>query len=196
MRRGCIIALLAVAWVSPGFVAPAGTLSLQGQPKAPQPPKGYKAFRDPGGRFSLDHPKDWLVIGGAGNVVVTLAHDKLEAVVVVERQTLAIAPSVITNTFLNIEVEDLKARQPDAQNVSPTMPANRQRVLIIDYSRTGIYGPERLRQYSFPEGTLLLRVTFIAHATKFDRYLATFSTIAGSVKIPAATTGGGALEFR
>ena len=85
-------------------------------------------------------------------------------------------------------------RQPDAQNLVPSRSKERPRVVIVDYTRNGTSGPERLRQYSFAEGTLVLRVTCIAQAKEFERHLATFVTVANTVRISRAPAAD-SLEF-
>jgi hypothetical protein len=148
-----------------------------------QTPRGFRAFRDPAGRFTLDYPQDWQLIPGARNLLLTVGRKDLKAMVVVEQQHMLNPAAEITDLTLSLEVDELKRRQPDAGDVAASISKDRARTMVLDYTRPGVRGPERLRQYSFQEGSVLLRVTCIAPAEEFLKHLVPFVTIVNSVRV-------------
>jgi len=178
----CLIAILATAGLT--AVHPIGTAVMaQGQSVPAPPPKGFKAFTDPTQRFSLVYPDKWKPVAGARDLLLTLASSDLKTLVVVERQQIPGAISEITERFRGLEVESLKNRQPDASDVTSSVAKDRPRTMVIEYSRPGINGPERLRQVSIYEGMVVLRVTCIAPAKDFAKTAAQFDVILSSVKV-------------
>jgi hypothetical protein len=170
--------------------------TAQTQTPAPVLPRGFKAFTDPAGRFSLFYPNGWQLISGARDHLLTIAARDFKATVVLEQQQMLNPTTEITDRTMALEVDSLRARQPNAQDVATSVAPNRPTVMVVDYSRLGLSGPERLRQYSVYEGTLLLRVTCIAQTREFERHAVTFETIAGSVKILGGRESDGAIESR
>lgn len=145
----------------------------------------FQLFKDPGGRFSLEYPKDWQAVAGAGDVLVTFVQKKSEAAFVVERYRMnqALTPDEITDLFAQIEADVLKERQPKAADVTAKIvDANGQRLIVIDYSRPGLSGPERARQYSFPVGQDLYRLTCSALKNQFAKYDPVFIHVAETFK--------------
>lgn len=196
MSRLCFVAWMAGAWLGPGFAAGTALSAAQSQPATTQPPKGFKTVSDPAGRFSLFYPEKWRLVAGARDLLLTITERDLKAIVVVEQRQLLNPITEITNNLMTLEVGDLKSRQPDAQGIAPSIAKGRPTVMVVDYSRAGISGPERLRQYSVYEGTVLLRVTCIALTKEFDKHIASFEAIANSVKIAARKAGGDVVEQR
>ncbi len=145
-------------------------------------------------RFSLLYPDRWKPVSGARGQLLTIASSDLKTVVVVEQQPIAVAMTEISQRFMGMEAESLKSLQPGASNVAPSVAKNRPTTMVIDYSRTGINGPERLRQFSIYEGTVVLRVTCIAPTKEFEKNAEKFDTIANSVRIPARQAGGTRVE--
>jgi len=153
----------------------------------------YRTFRDPNGRFALDYPKDWQVIAGAGDVLVTFAATNGEAAFVVERSkmNIALAPEDITDLFAQIEADILKERQPRASDLIAKVGGDTSlRTILIDYARPGLSRPERARQYSLPMGQELYRLTCSALTIKFAKYDSAFAHVAGSFKNTAAPQPG------
>jgi hypothetical protein len=196
MSRFCSVALIAAVWLAPGLAA--GRTVPQSQP-AKGPDKGYKAYSDRAGRFSLFYPEDWKLVAGARALLLTITSKDLKSVVVVEVQRQEIARTEITPRLMENEAGDLKDRQPDATGVKPSSAKiGKRTMLVIDYSRPGINGDEQLRQHSIYEGLLLLRVTCIRLATAKGKELQAlegfFQKIVESVEIPARPAGGGSID--
>ena len=145
----------------------------------------FQAFKDPNERFTLAYPKDWQVIAGAGDVLVTFAAKSGEAALVVERfrMNTTLAPEDITELFAQIETDVLKERQPKATDVIAKIDAvASMRAIVIDYARPGLSRPERARQYSFPTGQELYRLTCSTVAVQFPKYDPVFVHVAESFK--------------
>jgi hypothetical protein len=152
----------------------------------------FQAFKDPNGRFTLDYPKDWQVIAGSGDVVVTFAAKNGEAALVVEHSRLKISlgPDDIDNTFAQIETDVLNERQPKATEVTARIDAVASaRAIVIDYARPGLTRPERARQYSFPIGQELYRLACSTVTVQFPKYDSAFIRMAESFKTGAAKPG-------
>src|SRR5262245_46521945 len=147
----------------------------------------YLLFTDPQKRYSVEFPKDWtwMMVSGAGEPMVTFVHPRKEAAVVVERyrMRLALNRDQITDTFEKIETDLLRENQPRASDVASKMVTqNGRRLILIDYVRPGIETRERVRQYSYPVGQDLYRITCMAISTEFSKYESTFDTVASSLR--------------
>lgn len=143
--------------------------------------KDFKPFKDPAGRFQFEYPKDWQPIMGVGDVIATFAQKKGEAALLIKRFQLLDDPGQINEVFAQLEADALKMDQPQATDVSFKIAgANGRPVVVIDYSRPGLAGPERGRQYSFPVGQDVYRFNCTALVSSFQKYEATFLNIAQS----------------
>jgi hypothetical protein len=128
--------------------------------------------------------KDWMVLPSSGALVLAAATRKGDAVVLIERSTLrqALDPADITDLFAQIEIDAIKERQPKAVDFqSKVLDSGARRLVAVQYSRPGVLGNERVRQYSVPVGTDLYRVTCISSAARFAVYDPVFSHIAASL---------------
>ena len=148
---------------------------------------GFLLFTDPGKRFSVEFPRDWrwMIISGSGEPIATFMHPRNEAAVVVERFRLKqrLAPEDITDLFAEIEADYVKQNQPAVTGVTSRVPTRESmRSAVIDYSRPGLSERESVRQYSFPVGENLYRITCMALASRFNRYEADFLAIVGTLK--------------
>jgi len=128
--------------------------------------------------------KDWMVLPTSGPLVLAAVSRKGDAVVLIERTTLrqALEPAEITELFAQIETEEIKKQQPKAADFqSKVLDSGGRRLVAVQYSRPGVLGSERVRQYSVPVGTDLYRVTCISSAARFAAYDPVFSHIAASL---------------
>lgn len=149
-------------------------------------------FGDPAGRFTVEFPRDWRwqVIAGAGEPIVTFIQPNNQAYVIIEHFHMnePLAPDEITDFFAEVESDVLRDNQPRATEVDARvfMQANR-RVIVLEYRRPGLAGgeTERVRQYSFPVGRDLYRVTCAAVSSQFVRNEPLFAALAASF-LPAA----------
>lgn len=141
----------------------------------------YQTLTGPGGQYVLEYPKrDWRVIPGGGAVMMTLAQSKSEAAVVIEYTRLdpPLAAEEITELFLEIEVDELKKRQPGASAFQARLAMGPQgRQSFVDFTRPGVNGDERVRQVSMPRGDALYRIVCSASVELFDKYEPVFDRI-------------------
>lgn len=152
----------------------------------------YRAFKDPSGRFSFEFPSDWQPVPGAGDVIASFSEPDGEAALVLARFHMneALAPEEITDLFAQVETDVLRERQPTATDVRARLvTAGGRRFVVIEYGRIGLTRPERVRQYSFPVGDELLRLTCSAGVELFQKYDPIFVHVADSFtfKMAAAT---------
>lgn len=137
--------------------------------------------------LQLDVPKkDWMVLPASGSVVVSLANRRGDAAVLVERSTLAVAldAAAITNVFAEIEISTIKESQPKATDFqSRILDIGPRRLVAVQYSRPGVLGAERVRQYSVPVGKQLYHLIVISAAAQFASYDPVFSHIAASFTV-------------
>jgi hypothetical protein len=149
----------------------------------------FKQFKDQAGRFQLEYPKDWQPTLGVGDVLVTFTQKKGESALVIRRFQLLDDPGEINDVFGQLESDALKMDQPQAKDVSfKIVGANGRPVVVIDYSRPGLAGSERGRQYSFPIGPNVYRLNCTALTGLFARYEPQFLHIAQSfMSTPAPT---------
>jgi hypothetical protein len=153
---------------------------------------GYLLFTDPSLRYSVEFPKDWrwTVVAGAGEALATFVQPKSEAAIVVERFRMKtqLAQGEITDIFAQIETDVLKENQPRVSDVAARVLTQGSRRLVqIDYRRPGVGEPgkvedERVRQFSFPIGGNLYRITCAALARQFGKYEVVFQWAAESLK--------------
>ena len=151
-------------------------------------------FNDPGGRFTVEFPRDWRwqIVSGAAEPLVTFVQPRNLAAVVIEHfhMNQQLAPEDITDLFAQIEVDVLKENQPRATEVNAVAQTQfGRRLIVLDYRRPGVSEPERVRQYSFPVGRDLYRLTCMAVDEQFPKFESVFSTLAQSFK-PAARASG------
>jgi len=153
---------------------------------------GSNLFTDPSRRYSIEFPRDWTwtIVEGAGEALSTFVHPKKEAAIVVERFRMkqVLSQGDITDVFASIESDLLKENQPRVSDVSARVVNQGQKRLVqIDYKRPGIGEPgrvedERVRQFSFPIGGSLYRITCFSLASQFGKYEAICQWAAESLK--------------
>lgn len=149
-------------------------------------------YKDPSGRFTLQYPKkDWQVFPGGGSTLVTIGGLKGRASIQIEYFKLNEAIKVDENydQIVAIESEFIRNRQPDADQLTglPMRPDMKD-VVIVDYRRPGLTGPDRIRHFSIISGVNLFRVSCVAPAADFPRLEGAFEQIAKSFVIAPAKT--------
>ncbi len=175
------------------ILAPLASVMVQAQAKpAAGVRKGYQLFRGYSDRFTFEYPtKDWEQVAGGTSSVLSLTQKKREAAVVIEYQPLRLelAPSEIDEEFAKLELEPVTQRQPGATNTGlklVEMGANK--VIVIEYSRKGLAGPETVRQYSLALGKHLYRIVCSAPTASFGKHEPVFTAIVESFKLAGATS--------
>jgi hypothetical protein len=176
------------AWVPAASVAQSGVAVKATDPWLARTTRlQFQPQRAADAPIQLDLPiKDWMVLPSSGSLVLALASRKGDAVVLVERSALrqALEAEDITDLFAQIEVETIRERYPKAADVqSKILDLGARRLVAVQYGRSGVLGPERVRQYSVPIGQQLYRVTCISRAAVFAVYDPVFSHIAASFTV-------------
>jgi pSer/pThr/pTyr-binding forkhead associated (FHA) protein len=167
------------------------TVRRPGSPASPAPnemwdasPVDVQTFVGPGDRIRFDMPKrDWQVVSGGAAAIVSLAHRSGQASVVVERATPGgkFATLDLSDRFAEREADTVRTHQPGAADVEAKLVAlGTRRLLIVTYSRKGVAGPERVRQYSIPAGSDLYRLTCSAATSQFARFEPVFAHVAAT----------------
>ena len=186
-KKGIAAALLALALTAiarPADVAAQRPRWLGGGGK----PEEFLTFQPPDSAFTIEIPKkDWRTLPGVGAVVVVFSDAKAEASVALEHARLqqSLEPSEITQLFVDIEVENIKARDAGSEGFRTALRTDPdgRRVIAIDFTRKGLKGVERVRQFSLPSGSDLFRLICSAGPQQFDRYAPVFEHMAESFKI-------------
>jgi hypothetical protein len=165
----------------------AATLDAQ---SASAPRKGYQFFITYRDRFTFEYPsKDWELVSGGASSLLTLTQKKREATVVVEYQPLhlELAANEIDDNFAKLESEPITTRQPDVNGVGMRLlDVGSSRIVVVDFSRRGVTGMERVRQYSLPVGKHLYRLVCSAPVGAFSKYEPVFTTIVETFRVAGA----------
>jgi hypothetical protein len=182
-RRPLIAALMILAMAGPARAAGQFGLFNRGS-KATD----GQTFRSPDGKFSLEYPsKDWQILPGGGSVVATLAPKSGDASVVIDytKMSQALAPNEINDLFAELEGEDLATRQPEAKSAKPSIVnVGSRRVVVIQYSRAGLKGQEKVVQYTVPVGQDVYRLICSAQETAFPKYEPVFMRMIETFQAP------------
>jgi len=157
---------------------------------APAPPEPFglgenvQTFVAPDARIRFDMPtSEWRIISGGAAAIVSLAHDSGQASMVVERTTadVAFGAADLADRFAEREADLVRAHQPQAGDLDASLVAlGTRRVVVVTYSRKGVAGPERVRQYSIPAGTELYRLTCSAALPQFECFESAFALVAAT----------------
>jgi hypothetical protein len=153
----------------------------------PVPPSELRTLDVPDEPFTIAVPRrDWSALLGMGSSPVMLVQKSAEAHIVVERARLnqPLTASDITELFVKLEGDLVRERQPGAKDINAVFVENSiGRVVMVEFMRTGLSGPEKVRQYSIPAGRDLIRVQCAAPLARFPRYDAMCTAIGLSVRI-------------
>jgi len=193
MTRRVQLLALALAIVLPaGATVPAQTPAptADAVPFALVTRPRFKTFLSPIGNFQVQYPdSDWTVLSGVGDATLTLVENRSgSAFVLVERVALrtAFAPEAIP-ALAQQEAATIKQRNAAATNIRhQVLEADKRHVVVVQYSRTGVKGPEQVVHYAAPIGETMYRVTCVVVEKEYARYAPIFGHIAASVQ-PAAT---------
>jgi hypothetical protein len=146
-------------------------------------------YKDPSGRFTFEYPKkDWQVFPGAGSSLVTVGGAKWRASIQIEYFSLN-GPLKVSDNYdaiVSNESEFIYSHQPGAEQLKglPMRPDLKDSI-IVEYTRPGLSGRDRVRQYSMISGAHLFRISCVAPLSDFQKLEATFDQIAKSFAITA-----------
>lgn len=144
----------------------------------------FQSARGPDAAFQIEWPrKDWMTLPGGGSLVLAFASKKGDAVVLVEQVPLrqALEADDITDLFGQLEADAIKERHPRAAEFqSKVIESGERRLVAVQFTRPGVLGNERVRQYSIPVGKQLYRLTCASAAAQFAAYDPLFAHMAAT----------------
>jgi hypothetical protein len=189
MRR-MIIGLLASMLLGP---VAATLFARQAAPAKPDPwftktaKVAFQPLKAADAPVTIDVPKkDWMALPSGGSVLLVAASRKGDAILLVERAALSqpLLSADITDLFAQIESDAIKEQQPRATEFqAKVLDAGERRLVAVQYTRPGVLGTERVRQYSLPLGKQLYRVTCVSSAARFAAYDPVFAHMAASFSV-------------
>jgi hypothetical protein len=151
------------------------------------PKLSFERTKMPDAPLQIEIPKkEWTLLPAGGSMVLVLANQRGDGVVMIERSTLRLAlePSDINDFFIQTQVDAIKARQPKATEfLSKVLDASQRRLVAVQYTRPGSKGMERVRQYSVPAGRSLYQMICIGPAGRFAAYEPVFAHMASSFTV-------------
>lgn len=132
--------------------------------------------------------RDWQVTPSKdGDTVAVAEQRRKEAAVRVEASTLQLPlrSEDVTELFGELELDRLKGLNAQGENFEMRMfRLGDRRVAVVQFTRPSASGPEQVRQYSYPDGLVLYRVTCVTTVERFKRYEPTFAHVAASFRGP------------
>lgn len=153
-------------------------------------PRDFEIPRLPWNSFTIELPKNWQLLPGHNGVLLSAAEktrsDQPAGIIMLEQMRLqdSLSAKDLSNATLTFEAASTKERDPAGQNFQQMImqvPDGR-RFIFIQYTRPGLYGPDRVTQYSVPAGLTLYRVICIAPDAQLAKYKPTCAHVAESFK--------------
>lgn len=137
----------------------------------------------------VEMPKrDWRVTPSKdGDIVAVAEQRRKEALIQVEVSTLQqpLSSEDVTELFGEIESDRLKQQHAQGTGFEVRMfRLGERRVAVVQFTRPASGGAEQVRQYSYPDGLKLYRVTCVAAVERFKRYEPVFAHVAASFRGP------------
>jgi hypothetical protein len=134
--------------------------------------------------------RDWRVSPARdGDSVVTAEQRRREAAIFVDAVSLEqpLASEDVTELLGELELERLQESNPEGQDFEVRMfRVGERRVAVVQFTRPVTRGRERVRQYSYPDGLVLYRLTCTASVDRFLRYEPIFAHVAASFRVGAS----------
>jgi hypothetical protein len=154
-------------------------------------PRDFEAPKTPLGNFAIELPKNWQIVPGYAQIILTAAEktrsDQVGAAIVLEHVQLR-SPLPVTPAVADVELTTIREREPGGQDFSQQIKQGDGRPFIfIQYTRRGHAGPDRVVQYSILAGSVMYRLICVVSAAQFAKYQSIFAHVAASFK--AATPG-------
>jgi hypothetical protein len=151
------------------------------------PKARVRTFVSPVANIKVEYPAsgDWTLLPGPVGMVLALAeYKKGEAFVVIER--VALTEPLAADELASVadrEARLVKEREASATDFSQqVLDADKRKIIVVRYTRSGNHGPEQVVLYAVPQGTALYRVTCMVTAAQVAKYLPLFGHIAASIE--------------
>ena len=153
-------------------------------------PNDFSAAKLPWNSFSLELPKNWQLVPGYGGILLTAVektrNNQATAAIALEQMLLVepLAVNEIDAVLAGLETAAARQRDPAGQDFDQQVKeANGRRFVLIQYSRPGLNGMDRVVQYAIPSGRVMYRLICIAPAAQLtEKYQAMFAHVAQSFK--------------
>jgi hypothetical protein len=152
-------------------------------------PRDFEVPKSLAGKTAIELPRNWQLVPGYGEVVFTAAdrprNNLSSAAIVLERVHLqaSLGPSDISDALAQAEVRVMQERQPEVKDFEHQLKqSGDRRFILIQYSRAGLSGRDRVVQYSIPAGAVMFRLICIAPEAQMSAYQAAFAHVAFSFK--------------
>jgi len=161
--------------------------------KSPKP-KDFEAPKLPWNNISIELPKNWQLVTGLNGVLLSAAErtkaNQPGGVIVLEQMRLqdTLSAKDLSDSTLTFETASTRERDPAGQNFEQQLKnaSDGRRYIFIQYTRPGLYGPDRVTQYSVPAGLILYRVICVVPEAQIAKYQPTCAHVADSFKVIAA----------
>jgi hypothetical protein len=159
-------------------------------------PKDFTVAKLPWNSFSIELPKNWQLVPGYGTILLTAVektkNNQATAAIVLEQMLLVepLGGKDIDDVIAGLEATDARQRDPSGQNFNQEVKeGDGQRFVLVQYSRPGLNGEDRVVRYAIPAGRIMYRLICIAPAAQLtEKYQATFAHVAKSFKPSTRTT--------
>ena len=157
-------------------------------------PKDFEAPKLPWNTISIELPKGWQIAPGHSGILMTVAEktrtNQPGGAIILEQMRLqdTLLPKDLSDSTLTFEAASTRERDPAGQNFQQQIKEGSEgrRFIFIQYTRPGLYGPDRVTQYSVPAGLTLYRVICIVPDAQLAKYQPTCAHVADSFKATAA----------
>jgi hypothetical protein len=176
----------------------AAAAGLQAQPPAASDPwfhrsakpGDFRAAKLPWTTFSIELPKDWQLAPGYGGILLSAVEKTrntvASAAIVLEQMRLVepLARTDIDTMLAGLETDAARQRDPAGDNFEQQVKeTGGQRYMMIQYTRPGPYGQDRVVIYAIPAGRIMYRLICIAPAAQLTaKYQDTFAHVASTFK--------------
>jgi hypothetical protein len=157
-------------------------------------PKDFEAPKLPWSTITIELPKGWQIVPGHSGILMTVAEktrtNQPGGAIVLEQMRLqdTVMPKDLSDSTLTFEAASTRERDPAGQNFQQQIKdaSDGRRFIFMQYTRPGLYGPDRVTQYSVPAGLTLYRVICIVPDALVAKYQATCAHVAESFRTTAA----------
>ena len=159
-------------------------------------PKDFEAPKLPWSTINIELPKGWQIVPGHSGILMTVAEktrtNQPGGAIILEQMRLqdTLLPKDLSDSTLTFEAASTHERDPAGQNFQQQIKdaSEGRRFIFIQYTRPGLYGPDRVTQYSVPAGLTLYRVICIVPDALVAKYQSTCAHVAESFRTTAAPT--------
>jgi hypothetical protein len=187
------VCVLAVTAAGPFAQAPAGSDPWMRKSSKPQ---DFHVAKLPWNTFSVELPDDWQLVPSFGAALVTAAEkgrgNQPVAAIIIEH-TLNIEPlnaSDVDERLATLEADWVRQRDPSGESFEhQAKEFDGRRYVMIQYTRPGFNGRDRVVVYVMAAGKVMYRLICIAPDKQIaEKYQAIFAHVASTFKPATASS--------